>query len=176
MAQRARDQCDNCKGCRARLSFRPRYLRVRKPNRLRISRRTRFSAEKIDGETRRIHRRCFVLCRTAMQFRKFARFDPKGAPLDDTRWRLAFEMSHTGRLGNSRCRKSTRCVSRIRELAGNERCAPRSFATKYRPWLAHLLSNRKLSNDFRARLRLYKRNPRSTSMQRWRAASYLSLF
>ena len=30
------------------------------------------------------NRHCFVLCRTAMQFRKFARFDPKGAPLDDT--------------------------------------------------------------------------------------------
>ena len=30
------------------------------------------------------NRHCFVLCRTAMQFRKFARFDPKSAPLDDT--------------------------------------------------------------------------------------------
>jgi hypothetical protein len=30
------------------------------------------------------NRHCFVMCRTAMQFRKFARFDPKGAPLDDT--------------------------------------------------------------------------------------------
>ena len=29
------------------------------------------------------NRHCFVMCRTAMQFRKFARFDPKGAPLDD---------------------------------------------------------------------------------------------
>ena len=29
------------------------------------------------------NRHCFVLCRTAMQFEKFARFDPKGAPLDD---------------------------------------------------------------------------------------------
>ena len=29
------------------------------------------------------NRHCFVLCRTAMQFKKFARFDPKGAPLDD---------------------------------------------------------------------------------------------
>jgi hypothetical protein len=28
-------------------------------------------------------RRCFVMSRTAMQFRKFARFDPSGAPLDD---------------------------------------------------------------------------------------------
>jgi hypothetical protein len=30
------------------------------------------------------NRHCFVLCRTAMQFKKFARFDPKGVPLDDT--------------------------------------------------------------------------------------------
>jgi hypothetical protein len=29
------------------------------------------------------NRRCFVLTRTAMQFHKFARFDPHGAPLDD---------------------------------------------------------------------------------------------
>jgi hypothetical protein len=29
-------------------------------------------------------RHCFVICRTAMQFKKFARFDPRGAPLDDT--------------------------------------------------------------------------------------------
>ena len=29
------------------------------------------------------NRRCFVLCRTATQFYKFARFDPRGAPVDD---------------------------------------------------------------------------------------------
>src|ERR1043166_8881996 len=29
-------------------------------------------------------RHCFVICRTAMQFKKFARFDPRSAPLDDT--------------------------------------------------------------------------------------------
>jgi hypothetical protein len=29
------------------------------------------------------NRHCFVLCRTAMQFKKFARFDPGSAPLDD---------------------------------------------------------------------------------------------
>src|SRR5215467_3969862 len=29
------------------------------------------------------NRHCFVLCRTAMQFKKFARFDPRRAPLDD---------------------------------------------------------------------------------------------
>jgi hypothetical protein len=29
-------------------------------------------------------RHCFVLCRTAVQFKKFARFDPRSAPLDDT--------------------------------------------------------------------------------------------
>src|SRR5437588_13105782 len=28
-------------------------------------------------------RHCFVLCRTAMEFNKFARFDPRGIPLDD---------------------------------------------------------------------------------------------
>jgi hypothetical protein len=28
-------------------------------------------------------RRCFVMARAAMQFHKFARFDPRGAPLDD---------------------------------------------------------------------------------------------
>jgi hypothetical protein len=28
-------------------------------------------------------RRCFVMSRTALQFHKFARFDPRGAPLDD---------------------------------------------------------------------------------------------
>jgi hypothetical protein len=30
------------------------------------------------------NRHCFVMCRTAMQFKKFARFEPHGAPLDDT--------------------------------------------------------------------------------------------
>jgi hypothetical protein len=30
------------------------------------------------------NRHCFVMCRTAMQFKKFARFDPHSAPLDDT--------------------------------------------------------------------------------------------
>ncbi len=29
------------------------------------------------------NRHCFVMCRTAMQFRKFARFDPHSSPLDD---------------------------------------------------------------------------------------------
>ena len=28
-------------------------------------------------------RHCFVICRTALQFKKFARFDPRSAPLDD---------------------------------------------------------------------------------------------
>ena len=37
------------------------------------------------GPTRRdaYKRHCFVMCRTVMQFKKFARFDPRGAPLDD---------------------------------------------------------------------------------------------
>jgi hypothetical protein len=29
------------------------------------------------------NRHCFVMCRTALQFKKFARFDARGAPLDD---------------------------------------------------------------------------------------------
>ena len=29
------------------------------------------------------NRHCFVMCRTAMQFKKFARFDPRSSPLDD---------------------------------------------------------------------------------------------
>ena len=40
----------------------------------------RGSATKRDA----YNRHCFVLCRTAMQFKKFARFDPSSAPLDDT--------------------------------------------------------------------------------------------
>ncbi len=35
------------------------------------------------GEPKRYTRRCFVLCRTTMQFQKFARFDPHAPPLDD---------------------------------------------------------------------------------------------
>ena len=35
------------------------------------------------GEPERYTRRCFVLCRTTMQFHKFARFDPYAPPLDD---------------------------------------------------------------------------------------------
>jgi len=35
------------------------------------------------GEPKRYTRRCFVLCRTTMQFHKFARFDPHTTPLDD---------------------------------------------------------------------------------------------
>jgi len=33
--------------------------------------------------TPRYTRRCFVMCRTVLQFKKFARFDPRGKPLDD---------------------------------------------------------------------------------------------
>ena len=39
------------------------------------------SAEK--NNERPYTRRCFVMSRTALQFYKFARFDPQGAPLDD---------------------------------------------------------------------------------------------
>src|SRR6266487_2088788 len=35
------------------------------------------------GEPKRYTRRCFVLCRTTMQFHKFARFDPHAPPSDD---------------------------------------------------------------------------------------------
>jgi hypothetical protein len=35
------------------------------------------------AKQKRYTRRCFVLCRTTMQFKKFARFDPHGPPLDD---------------------------------------------------------------------------------------------
>ena len=36
-----------------------------------------------DDPANKYTRRCFVMTRTAMQFCKFARFDPRGAPLDD---------------------------------------------------------------------------------------------
>ncbi len=36
-----------------------------------------------DDPANKYTRRCFVMTRTAMQFRKFARFDPQGALLDD---------------------------------------------------------------------------------------------
>src|SRR5213595_2385900 len=36
-----------------------------------------------DDPANKYTRRCFVMTRTAMQFRKFAHFDPRGAPLDD---------------------------------------------------------------------------------------------
>ena len=36
-----------------------------------------------DDPANKYTRRCFVMTRTAMQFRKFARFDPRGASLDD---------------------------------------------------------------------------------------------
>src|ERR1700720_4746061 len=41
--------------------------------------------EKTAGEEKKkaYTRRCFVMSRAAMQFRKFARFDPHGAPLHD---------------------------------------------------------------------------------------------
>src|SRR6266567_8936137 len=35
------------------------------------------------AKQKRYTRRCFVLCRTTMQFKKFARFDPNAPPLDD---------------------------------------------------------------------------------------------
>src|SRR6476646_3093369 len=35
------------------------------------------------AQQKRYTRRCFVLCRTTMQFKKFARFDPHAPPLND---------------------------------------------------------------------------------------------
>src|SRR5436305_7259189 len=44
--------------------------------------RLRRSGPEKEG-TPRYTRRCFTMCRTAMQFNKFARFDPRARPLDD---------------------------------------------------------------------------------------------
>jgi hypothetical protein len=43
--------------------------------------RVRSAATK--DKKQRYTRRCFIMSRTVMQFKKFARFDPHGAPLDD---------------------------------------------------------------------------------------------
>jgi len=37
----------------------------------------------VDDPANKYTRRCFVMTRTVMQFRKFARFDPRAAPLSD---------------------------------------------------------------------------------------------
>jgi hypothetical protein len=42
-----------------------------------------YLRQRAKGEPKRYTRRCFVLCRTTMQFQKFARFDPHAPPLDD---------------------------------------------------------------------------------------------
>jgi hypothetical protein len=42
-----------------------------------------YSRKSDSHRVRPYTRRCFVLCRAAMQFRKFARFDPRGTALDD---------------------------------------------------------------------------------------------
>jgi hypothetical protein len=42
-----------------------------------------YLRKKSNAQQKRYNRRCFVLCRTALQFHKFARFDPRVAPLDD---------------------------------------------------------------------------------------------
>lgn len=42
-----------------------------------------YLRERSKEPEKRFNRRCFVLCRTTMQFRKFARFDPRATPLDD---------------------------------------------------------------------------------------------
>jgi hypothetical protein len=56
------------------------------------------------------NRHCFVLCRTAMQFKKFARFDPKSSP--------AFALSHTGRRGENRRQKINESYFRDTRICG----------------------------------------------------------
>ncbi len=48
-------------------------------------------------KTKRYTRRCFVMSRAVLQFHKFARFDPRGAPLDDkTLARRIRQVAHEG--------------------------------------------------------------------------------
>jgi hypothetical protein len=42
-----------------------------------------YAREETNQHKKAYNRRCFVLCRAAMQFHKFARFDARGAPLDN---------------------------------------------------------------------------------------------
>jgi hypothetical protein len=42
-----------------------------------------YLRQRAKGEPKRYTRRCFVLCRTTMQFQKFARFDSHAPPFDD---------------------------------------------------------------------------------------------
>ena len=50
-----------------------------------------------DDPPNHYQQRCFVMCRAAMQFHKFAKFDPKGAPLNDTE--LAIRIREVTRRG-----------------------------------------------------------------------------
>lgn len=43
----------------------------------------RIVRKKRSEKTERYMRRCFIMSRTIVQFNKFARFDPKGAPIED---------------------------------------------------------------------------------------------
>ena len=101
------------------------------------------------------NRHCFVMSRTAAQFKKFARFEPRSAPLDDAS--LA-----------ARVRAITRQAAWAEPLPENQRIvfpgykdlkemskAPsRTRAIKYRAWLAELLSNEQRPNDVSRRYRV----------------------
>ena len=67
------------------------------------------------GEPKRYTRRCFVLCRTTMQFQKFARFDPHAPPLDD-------------RALAARIRNVTRRAAWGRPLPSDQRVVFRGYA------------------------------------------------
>src|SRR5437588_8670068 len=63
------------------------------------------------GEPKRYTRRCFVLCRTTMQFHKFARFDPHAPPLATTGLAVGFEISTRRPTWKSQCRTSSPVTS-----------------------------------------------------------------
>ena len=73
------------------------------------------------GKPERLTRRCFVLCRTMTQFHKFARFDPRGASLDDNALAVRFEMSLGERPGSRPLPKNQRVVfpgyANLREMS-----------------------------------------------------------
>jgi hypothetical protein len=92
--------------------------------------------------TNKYTRRCFVMSRSVIQFRKFARFDPRGAPLDDKQ--LAARIRAVGRRGpwepplpdNQRIvfpgYSNLRQMSRAR-VAVFEKNLGSGFATYFRP-------------------------------------------
>src|SRR5881392_3880280 len=82
------------------------------------------------GEPKRYTRRCFVLCRTTMQFQKFARFDPHTPALDDKALAARIRNHPSSGLGKAVAAGSTRRLPGIPQLASNEQGAPRSCASK----------------------------------------------